>query len=89
VAFLYISDDMEWGRKNVKNNHNDLHFVGTGNGDIDEDVAYDFALLAYSNHSIPTQGSFGLWASIICGGDVYTKFGPVPGPIYIKMNTGM
>jgi hypothetical protein len=54
VAFLYISDDMEWGRKNVKNNHNDLHFVGTGNGDIDEDVAYDFALLAYRYVSIAT-----------------------------------
>jgi len=24
VAFLYVSDDMEWGRKNLKNKHGDL-----------------------------------------------------------------
>ncbi len=24
VVFLYVSDDMEWGRKNLKNKHGDL-----------------------------------------------------------------
>jgi hypothetical protein len=24
VAFLYVSDDMEWGRKNLKNTNGDL-----------------------------------------------------------------
>ena len=29
LAFLYVSDDMEWGRKNLKNKgHKDLFFVG-------------------------------------------------------------
>ena len=31
VAFLYISDDMKWGRKNLKDKENDLYFVGLGN----------------------------------------------------------
>ena len=30
VAFLYVSDDPEWGRKNLKNKHKDLFFVGKG-----------------------------------------------------------
>lgn len=28
--FLYVSDDMEWGEKNIKNDHKDLFFVGAG-----------------------------------------------------------
>ena len=31
IAFLYISDDMEWGRtqlKNVKKKYKDLFFIG-------------------------------------------------------------
>jgi len=29
-VFLYVSDDMEWGEKNIKNDHKDLFFVGAG-----------------------------------------------------------
>ena len=29
LAFLYVSDDMDWGRKNIKHKgHKDLFFVG-------------------------------------------------------------
>ena len=28
VAFLYVSDDMKWGRKNLKDKENDLYFAG-------------------------------------------------------------
>lgn len=28
TAFLYVSDDMDWGRKNVRNRHKDLFFAG-------------------------------------------------------------
>ena len=28
VVFFYVSDDMEWGRQNVKNKERDLFFVG-------------------------------------------------------------
>ena len=30
VAFLYVSDDMKWGRANIKDKENDLYFVGMG-----------------------------------------------------------
>ena len=30
MAFLYVSDDMDWGRKNLKNDNDDLFFVGSG-----------------------------------------------------------
>ena len=30
MAFLFVSDDMGWGRKNLKNDNNDLFFVGSG-----------------------------------------------------------
>ena len=33
VAFLYVSDDMKWGRANIKDKHNDLYFVGGGTHD--------------------------------------------------------
>ena len=28
VVFFYVSDDMTWGRKNIKNKQKDLFFVG-------------------------------------------------------------
>ena len=28
VAFLYVSDNMKWGRANIKDKENDLYFVG-------------------------------------------------------------
>lgn len=30
TAFLYVSDDPEWGKKKLKNKHKDLFFVGKG-----------------------------------------------------------
>jgi hypothetical protein len=30
VAFLYVSDDMKWGKSNIKNKKKDLFFVGAG-----------------------------------------------------------
>ena len=32
VVFIYVSDDMEWGRKKLGKSKN-LFFVGCGNGD--------------------------------------------------------
>ena len=77
VAFLYVSDDMAWGKKNLKNKHKDLFFVGKENGDNDEDVGHDFALLVGSNHTVTTLGSFSRWALILNGGDTYSDYGPV------------
>ena len=55
VIFLYVSDDMEWGKKNLKNKEKDLFFIGTiltanfhfsfkqlefaGKGDVDSEEA--------------------------------------------------
>ena len=47
VAFLYVSDDMAWGRKNIKDKENDLYFVGQ-----DDDAAFDFSLLVNLEKSI-------------------------------------
>ena len=29
VAFLWVSDDMQWAKTNIKDKHRDLYFVGT------------------------------------------------------------
>ena len=50
AAFLYVSDDMKWGRKNLKDKENDLYFAGQ------EDAAYDFVLLCQCNHTIVSRG---------------------------------
>lgn len=28
TVFFYVSDDMDWGRKNIRNKNKDLYFVG-------------------------------------------------------------
>ena len=30
VAFVFVSDDMDWGRKELENQFQDLFFVGSG-----------------------------------------------------------
>ena len=77
VAFLYISDDMAWGKKNIKNKHKDLFFVSSGDSQNADDIGHDFALLVHSNATITTQGSFSLWGSILNGGDTYNRYGPI------------
>ena len=76
VAFLYISDDMAWGRKQLKN-IKDIFFVSSGDSNNSEDVGHDFALIVHSNATITTQGSFSLWGSILNGGDTYNRYGPI------------
>ena len=40
MAFVYVSDDMAWGMKNLKNRKDDLFFVGSGGTSFD-DVGFD------------------------------------------------
>ena len=87
VVFLWISDDMEWGRKNFKNKK-DIYFVGYGeNSEIknDDSIGYDLGLLIESNHNIVTRGTFGMWAAVLCGGEYYGPYGPiVPGRLILE-----
>ncbi len=65
---------MKYGKKHFKK-MDDVFLGGSGNGDDPDQVAYDLALLVHSNHTIVTQGSFTMWAALLCGGDVLTKYG--------------
>ena len=38
IAFLYVSDDMKWGRGNIKDKENDLYFVGMGSNSNNVEV---------------------------------------------------
>ena len=88
VVFIYASDDMEWGYKNL-NGINDLYLLGAGqNLDeknqkevVDPDAAaYDFALLVSCNHTIVTRGTYTMWIAMLAGGEYYTEYGPILGP---------
>ena len=74
MAFIYASDDMPWGKKNLKG-IKDLHFLGAGqNLDkerqkeiVDPDAAvYDFALLVNCNHTLITRGTYARLFSFVC-----------------------
>ena len=68
----------------VKKNLGSIHGVvvaGVGGGDslppgLDP-VGVDLALLRSCNHTIMSQGQFGLWASFLAEGDVYSQYGPL------------
>eukprot|EP00095_Tigriopus_kingsejongensis_P007591 maker-scaffold417_size177606-snap-gene-0.45 protein:Tk07591 transcript:maker-scaffold417_size177606-snap-gene-0.45-mRNA-1 annotation:"galactoside 2-alpha-l-fucosyltransferase 2" len=75
MAFLIVSDDMAWAKKNIKNPHGDVFFVGTGVGDVDLDIGTDLALMANANHTIISRGTFSMWGSILCGGEYHTEYG--------------
>ena len=40
-------------------------------------VGVDLALLSSCNHTVISQGQFGLWASFLAEGDVYSQYGPM------------
>ncbi len=76
VVFVYVSDDMKWGRRNLKEAKN-LFFLGCGENSKTDCVGKDFALLANCNHTIVSHGTFGHWASYIAGGEIYTEYGSI------------
>ena len=51
VVFVFVSDDMRWGRRQLKNER-DLYFVGNGDGVDPDAIGRDLALLAACNHTI-------------------------------------
>jgi len=81
VVFVYVSDDMKWGRKNLKDSKN-LFFLGCGSGNDLDCIAKDFALLGSCNHTITTHGTYGHWAAYFAGGEIYTEYGSIiPGTL--------
>ena len=66
---------MDWGRKNLKDKHGDLFFVGSGIGDDDIEIGYDFAILSNCNASVISRGTFSMWSSVLAGGEYYTEYG--------------
>ena len=91
VAFIYVSDDMEYGKKHFRRfkgrELKDIFFAGAGenldaNGlDQDPDAAgHDLALLASCNHTIITRGTYSLWAALLSGGEYFTEYGTIVPP---------
>ena len=78
VAFLYVSDDMKWGTKNLEDGDDyDLYLVGDGDPKSLVSVGYDLAVCARCNHTIITNGMFSKWAAVLSGGEYYTEYGPM------------
>lgn len=76
VVFIYVSDDMKWGRKALKNRKN-LFFLGCGDGNKVDCIGKDLALLASCNHTITTHGTYSHWAAYLAGGEIYTEYGSI------------
>ena len=79
VAFIYVSDDMKWGRRKLSRlpHSKNLFFLGCGEFNDVECIAKDLALLANCNHTITTHGTFGNSAAFLAGGEIYTEYGTI------------
>ena len=51
-------------------------FPGIGNEETDA-IGFDLALMASSDHTIISRGSFSTWCAILCGGEYYGEYGPI------------
>ena len=67
LAFIYVSDDPEWGRQNLMNKRGSKNLYIIGNP-ADNLGKYDLALLASCNHTIQSYGSFTYFAGFLAGG---------------------
>jgi len=79
VAFIYVSDDMKWGRQKLSKlpHSKNLFFIGCGEFNDINCIAKDLALLANCNHTITTHGTFGNSAAFLAGGEIYTEYGVI------------
>jgi len=77
VVFIAVSDDPQWIKENM-GKHEDVRFgvdYSSENVHKDDFVGFDLCILASSDHSIHTYGTFGLWGSLLAGGDVIVSKG--------------
>ena len=67
LAFIYVSDDLAWGKATIgaKKIAKNVFFIGEEDKDRG---AYDLALLANCNHTIQSYGSFTYYAGFFAGG---------------------
>ena len=67
LAFIYVSDDLEWGRINIgaKQGGKNVFFIGE---EEESKGPLDLALLANCNHTIQSYGSFSYYAGFLAGG---------------------
>ncbi len=75
-AFLYVSDDMEWGRRHLHGEQGDLFFVGSDDSS-DFGVGADLAVLALSNATVISRGTFSMFAAVLQGGWYHTEYGVI------------
>ena len=63
-------------KNNFKSSKSKLKYSILGLGKEENDaIGYDMAVMASSDHTIITRGSFSSWCSILCGGEYYTEYG--------------
>jgi len=77
VMFLLVSDDTNWIKENL-GKHEDVWFGADYSSNKLSGtnlVGFDLCVLASSDHSIFSYGTFGLWGSLLAGGDVITSKG--------------
>ena len=53
----------------------DVFFVG--DGDEDSGIGFDLSVLAHSNHTVMSRGTFSMWGAILCGGEQYSEYGTI------------
>jgi galactoside 2-L-fucosyltransferase 1/2 len=77
VAFVFVSDDLEWVEKTLGNPLDDCFYIGSSL--VTElkredalrsgfDIGVDLALLSQVNHTILTYGTYGMWGALLNGG---------------------
>ena len=54
-----------------------VYISGQGDGDSDEAIGRDLALLASCNHTVVTWGTFSMWVATLSGGEYYTQYGVI------------
>ena len=73
-VFVYVSDDMEWGRQKLKRRLKSKDFYLAGSL-LDSKVsaapalaaAFDLSLLSLCNHTITSYGTYTFWAGFLAG----------------------
>ena len=83
MAFVFVSDDMQWGREKLAGD--DIYFVGRGETDkginkgdkvklTSVNSSVDFALLASCNQTISSRGTYTIWTTSYSRGMSLTEF---------------